>query len=620
MTEQYIYSRSEREFTNSRNQTVSLGFGFVALSPGMNGALKLDAAAHCEDCPRIFLDEEQEGSGLPLLRKVRLPKGRVLLQKSAWIEKGSRDFHVAHGYLLEEEAVKAAGPDQWLALPFQLGDPNEAEGGILLDSLPELPFQKFPSSCGLKEAALGLDQEQFCQLVLACFDALATRRQVLIAWDFERPEARQLRLSVLYWLYACLPQDLRVGLGFDSVFTEKSSLGQIHLAFVDKRAVVPEGQRPSIQLGDRQLPLGGNFLVLDGAILHGGGKYKTDWYGSDGPYTRWLGKIVDVLWAAPAEKGKAAAQALDELQQGLQRQLNSEPEERRLTLSAYDRACASVRSLGELEAACGRKKCVAEGPWCAPAPAQESRPSGSEDHARNSQHQAQQISAADIQSQSNMGAGAAEQQRLRWCQTVAARYRAGEDAAAYIKCTLDELPGLGVEQRRSLEDEIWRQLFQAVYRRSGVIPAREDDISLLSAMCGSWMGDAAMGLMGGLMVREADAAKDLWRVLCRYRTLPSEIYVQLLRGLFWDELNGAERAVWKNCGAKDGINSVRKRRSKLYAEILAAYVSTGDMAAHIKNCLDVFLGADGPHRAKMEEELQVCAGLAGFPINGGSGT
>lgn len=407
MTEQYIYSRSEREYTNAYDQTVLLGFGFVALSPGMDKTLKRDVAAHCEDCPQIFLNEG-EGPGLPLLRKVRLPKGRVLLQKSTWIEKSSRDFHVAHGYVLEDGEVQSASPDQWLTLTFQLGDPNEVESGILLDSLSALPNQKFPPTHHLKDAALGLNQEQFCQLLLACFDALVSRRQILIAWDFERPEERQLRLSALYWLYTCLPYDLRVGLGFDSVFTEKSSLGQVHLAFVEKGAVELDGETASIRLGNRQLPLGGNFLVLDGTILHSDNKYKTECYGKDGSYARWLKRITGILWDTPVEKGESAIRALDNLHQKLQRQLKFVPEEKRMESSAYNSACTSVCDLRELEAACGLGKSKEEEIQRPSVPVKEHKPDDSEVYCRIFQHRTQQISTADIQNLSNMCGGRLE--------------------------------------------------------------------------------------------------------------------------------------------------------------------------------------------------------------------
>lgn len=342
MAEQYIYSRSEREFTNSRGQKVSLGFGFVALSPGMNTALKDAVTAHCADCPRVTQVDGQ-GVPLPLLRKARLPKGQVMLQKSAWIEEERRDFQVAHGYVLEQGEAMAADPAKWFTAPFQLGNPNAAEDEILLDSLPGLAegetfcVDSLMAAMGIQ----GLGKEQFCGLLLACFDALASRRKVLIACDFSRPRERESRASVLYWIYTCLPWDLRAGLGFDSVYTG-SSPEQVHIAFVDKASIRAEGQFPSIQLENRQLSLDGNFLVLDGTIIHNDRKYKTDWYGGSGIYARWLEQAVDTLWNCPEESLPAMIQGLADFYWSFQEQLNVK--EQRLDPQWYDAICERTLS------------------------------------------------------------------------------------------------------------------------------------------------------------------------------------------------------------------------------------------------------------------------------------
>lgn len=330
MTEQYIYSRAEREFTNAHNQTIPIGFGFMALSPGMDKALKQEVAVHCEDCPRVFQTDGQ-GFQLPLFRKACLPKGRVLLQGSTWIEKGTRGFHVAHGYVLDDESVKVAGPGGWLASTFQLDDPNK--GIRPLESLLKIPEDPwFLGFNHLKDSALGLDIEHYCQLLLACFDALTSRRQVLLAWDFEQPSEWQLRRSVLYWIYTCLPYDLWTGLGFDSVYTDKSSPGLTHLAFVDEASIRTEGQTYSIQLGNQMLSLGGNFLVLGGKIEHNDSKYSTDLYGKTSDYARGLGRIVDIVWNGPreADKMQALAQELKAVLRSLYAQMDPMPEGKRL--------------------------------------------------------------------------------------------------------------------------------------------------------------------------------------------------------------------------------------------------------------------------------------------------
>lgn len=343
MVEQYIYSRSKREFTNANNQTIPLGFGFVAFSPGMSSALKDAVKVHCQDCPRLT-QTDSEGVPLPLLRKVRLPKGQLVLQKGTWIEEEIRDFQVAHGYVLEHKEVVEAGPAGWLTAPFRLGNPNAVEGGILLHSLSELPDGETLSFGSLKETitALGLGKKKFCQLLLACFDALSSRGQVLIAWDFERPKEQELRLSILYWIYTLLPYDLWSALGFDSVFTGESSLGQVHLAFVDRVSVQTEGQTPSIQVGNNLLALGRNFLILDGAIIHSDGKHKTEWYGENGIYARWLEQVANTLWDCPADELDSMVQALAQFHQSFQQMQNGK--KLRLDPQWYNAICEKTLS------------------------------------------------------------------------------------------------------------------------------------------------------------------------------------------------------------------------------------------------------------------------------------
>ena len=305
MAEQYIYSRSDKGFVNARGQEVALGFGFVAFSPNMGKALKDAVNVHSKDCPQL------EDARLPLLRKACLPKGQTLLQKSTWVRDGDRGFHVAHGYVLEPREAEAAGPAGWFAAPFRLENPNLAEGGVLLDSLPGLtaqaPFRAYP--LGETMESLGLDRRSFCQLLLACFDAVTAHSQLLIAYDFE---GRDLRASVLYWIYTLLPRELWPSLNFDSVYTEISTPGQVQLAFVERGQLQTEEKYPGIRLGTQTVALGSRFLVLDGRIIHNENKSKPVWYGRDGIYAGWLEETAGALWACPEASAGDITGAVDE--------------------------------------------------------------------------------------------------------------------------------------------------------------------------------------------------------------------------------------------------------------------------------------------------------------------
>ena len=522
MTEQYIYSRSEREFVNALGQTIPLGFGFMALSPGMDNSLKRDVAVHCEDCPRLSQTDSQ-GIPLPLFRKTLLPKGQVLFQKSAWIEKGSRDFHVAHGYVLDAEAVKNAGPAKWLGAAFRLEDPNTVPGGIPpLESRLELSERKPQKFHDLTDAALGLNNEQFCQMLLACFDALASRRQVLIAWDFERPGEQDLRRSVLYWIYTFLPHDLRTRLGFDSVYTDKSSPGLVQLAFVDVASIRDSGLASSIQLGNQIIPLRGNFLIRDGEIIHNDSKYKTEWYLKDSTYANFLGNLVKIVWKCPEDKREAVIRTLGDTQQSLQRQMPSRLEEKQLDPEDYRKACEPIYQLRDLREAAGLDK---------PKP-------------------------------------------------TAGKHKAPP------------------EKHEPSPKEVYRRIFQ---RRMQSPSAK--DLQDLAGIRGE-MKSAAIGLLSAFMVREADAPEaGVSAVLRRYKEqLPPNVYAQLPRRMFFDELDAVDRDIWIKCGVKSGVDAAEQRRCKWYTEIVAAYDAKEDLTSYFRKYLNGLPGISGEQRVSMEEE------------------
>lgn len=541
MTEQYIYSRSEREFTNALNQTIPLGFGFMALSSGMDNTLKRNVKVHCEDCPRLF---QSDGRSVPMrfFRKARLPSGQTLLQESTWIEKGSRDFHVAHGYVLDEPAM-AAGPAKWLAAEFRLEDPNRIPGGIPpLESLSELPGQELPKFRPLRDAALGLGMERYCQMLLSCFDAVASRRQVLITWDFEQPGEWELRRSVLYWIYTFLPYDLWTVLGFDSVYTDKSSPGLTQLAFVDRTLIQDQGKTPSIQLGNQLLSLGGNFLVKDGEITHNDGKYKTEWYGQGLPCAVWLKRLVDMVWNSREEREDDVLQALEDAREKLQHEMRSVPEAKRLNPKTYNKACEqALKLLGRKETAVPAKPGL---PKATPGPA------AVKPEPPKAASEPPKPAAAPTQA-----------------------YR----------------PSPSV-------------MYQDIFKRRKWQPTPNDLITLAS-MRGE-MSDDVIGLLSAFMTRDVDALKagQLLGVLDYYQRLLGDVYPQLLLRLFWDGLSGREQAIWNECGVESSGTMAERRRFKYYHAIAGRYDMTASFTEYVRGVLHSLPGINAGQRNRMEKE------------------
>lgn len=563
MIEQYIYSRSEREFTNVLNQTIPLGFGFMALSSGMDNTLKQDVKVHCEDCPRLF---HADGRSVPMrfFRKARLPKGQVLLQESTWIEKGARDFHVAHGYVLDGPAM-IAGPAKWLAAEFRLEDPNGIPGGIPpLESLSELPGQELPEFRPLRDAALGLGMESYCQLLLACFDALAARRQVLIAWDFEQPGEWELRRSVLYWIYTFLPYDLWSGLGFDGVYTDKSSPGLTHLAFVDRALLLDRGKTPGIQMGNQLLTLGGNFLVRDGEITHNDGKYKTEWYGRSFPYAAWLKRLVEMAWNSPKERRDDVLQTLEDAREKLQHGMRSVPEAKRLNAETYNRVCEQARML------LGRKETA--------VPAK---------------HDLSKVASksAEVKPEPSM---AVTRSPKTAPEPVVVKPAPQKVTSAPPK---DRPAAVPAKEHRQSPSEVYQGIFKRRMWRT------REDLTALASMHRE-VADA-VGLLSAFMAWDVDASNvsQLTDVLDCYQRLTGDVvYPQLLPRLFWDGLTDRERAIWNSCGVKSGNKAAEQRRANFYSAIAWRYNMTRDFTVYVRGVLYSLPGFSVEQRNHMERE------------------
>lgn len=527
MAEQYIYSRAEREFTNALNQTVSLGFGFVALSPGMDETLQRNVAVHCEDFPHFFQTDSQ-GVPLPFFRKARLPKGRVLLQESTWIEGEGRDFHVAHGYVLGDGELINSSPSKWFDILFRLENPNTEEDGIPLESRLEFidgaPFH----AKSLKETvgSQGLSPESFCQLLLACFDALASRRQVLISWDFDRPGERELRYSVLYWIYTFLPYRLWSDLGFDNVYTDKSSPGQTHLAFVGKTSIRTVGQTYNIRIGSQSLSLEGNFLVLDGKINHNDSKYATDWYRKNSIYARWLEQSVNMLWECSEEDRPSIIQALDEFQKSFQKELDTYKErgdrdKEQLDPQWYGVVCMWIFKNGPPQV------------------------------------------LSEICNQVSSSATADEQYDFN----------------------LTFMDLLEEPDRRSILMSLLKD------HKENNAPVGEKDISMLRALFENGLEAPAADLLSVFMAQEADARKEVTAVMNRYQgMLPSKLYSMLPERVFFSRDNEECIQLWAECGVDSSDKAAEQRRYTWFKEIIPENKSIWDMPDIIEQTFEEMNG------------------------------
>lgn len=284
MVEQYIYSRSNSGFVNRRNETISLGFGFMAASPGLDNRTKHDLNIHCSKYNNEAVTDDK-GQLVQMLRKASLPNDQIVFQNNVSIkEPGQRGFHVAHGFVLPAYSSEIAAPERWFALPYFTTDPNLVEGGILLDSLNSLAGKFKPEPLAEVLNAYDLSPETFSQIVLACFETLDGRRQVMIPFDFTLPEARERQEQLLYWIYLFLPFQLRRQIGFDSVYSLGSGPRTVQIVFVSKAILQLSGNQISAKIGRETIALGANYVINGEAVFHGGKLWKAP----DSVFARWI--------------------------------------------------------------------------------------------------------------------------------------------------------------------------------------------------------------------------------------------------------------------------------------------------------------------------------------------
>lgn len=348
--EQYIYSRADRSFTH-HGISVGLGYGFLDLSSGMDKKLKDVVGVYCNQFPRGGAISGDLRS-LPVFQKVYLPQvGRLMLQRNVFLSPNNltsnkRGFHVAHGYLVPKELPDIVQPLKYFMLKYVKGDPNEVEGGInrekpgkfdldikLISEI--LPFRQTMQT-------IGLEKDGLIQLLLACFDALADDTQILIACDFRSADWENTCCMVMYWLFTCLPNELKLKLGVDSIYTEASIPGATHIAFVDKSVIElssGDASRISVKIDRDAEPLRKKFLLVGNQLFYNP-NYKRHWLGRSSLFINWLKYVVDSLWEKnPGWTDNKDNSPLPQAYGKMQEMLEAIPEEQRLDPEQYDVAC-----------------------------------------------------------------------------------------------------------------------------------------------------------------------------------------------------------------------------------------------------------------------------------------
>lgn len=332
MTEQYLYQK----LVDAKGSEIGQGDGYVAFSPGMDSTMRAEVLAHCNQISPAMPDTK------PVFRKAYLSEcRRVLLQSLVrWDTQYPKPFHVAHGYLLPTRSEDALQPGNWLSVKYNLTDLNKSQSDIRLDSLETLDRKKPFVPKPLQETieAIGGDGETFAMLLAGCFGAPAYGVQFILAYD-AKTKGNELRwMDILYWIFSCLPYELRLRLGVDSVYTELSLPDKIHIAFLDVEGIPeheklkPDTPAEEVRIPKRKetVPLGNNMLAINGYVINGKG--ITD---NESVFVKWLKMVAYTLWES---NGKLLPE-LDKIYQKFEEKLELVPYEKRLKPDTYDAVC-----------------------------------------------------------------------------------------------------------------------------------------------------------------------------------------------------------------------------------------------------------------------------------------
>ena len=303
MIEQYIYSRSKKKFINGRGEQINLGFGFMAVTPGLKEKDKEDLLLFCGQYRNKDV-KDASGQLVPMGCKSTLRSGgAAVLQHNCYMTIEQRGTHVAHGFLIPWDSPALVQPRGWFGADFWRTDPNlespgdgETGKGILLDGveqLPGQPLQLWPLAQVMEQ--LQINEQGFSAVLRACFDAVCGQQQVQIAFDFGMPQAEQLQKQVLCWIYQCLPFSLRRKMGFDAVCTDATAVRQYQLTLVPKDTIQIVGQKAYIRRSSLTA-VGNHFMFAQGQLFHVAASNKMEWTGGDSLFARWMDSMVHQLW------------------------------------------------------------------------------------------------------------------------------------------------------------------------------------------------------------------------------------------------------------------------------------------------------------------------------------
>ncbi|MFO1443236.1 hypothetical protein KDN24_08410 [Bacillus sp. Bva_UNVM-123] len=241
--QQHMYTR-EREgvFTSSP------GYDTIAVSKGLDH-LFIKNIIHplCTYYPPkelTSIGERDEGK-YPKSKLITITEtGELILGQSVYKDSdytGERETFFTHNYIVPKERVcdyLYSTEAVFGKLSFQTK--YDLASGKQLEELDNLPSEKItfkPLNSILAE--IQISPEQFQQLVFALISSLTSKKKVYVSLPGNVVNSTEMAFQLAYYLFQCVPFELRKSFGFISYSAEPQNKKNINLMFVEKGSIRP---------------------------------------------------------------------------------------------------------------------------------------------------------------------------------------------------------------------------------------------------------------------------------------------------------------------------------------------------------------------------------------------
>ncbi|MGN7401693.1 hypothetical protein ACTHO0_17725 [Cytobacillus praedii] len=241
--QQHMYTR-EREGIF----TTTPGYDTIAKSKGLdNNFIKKVIHPLCSYYPPRELSNngERDEGKYPKSKLIMVTDtGELILGQSVYKESdytGERETFFSHNMIVPKERAKEylyVADTVFGSLPFRTD--YELTNGSELEELDTLPFKNGhfrPLHSILNE--LNISSEQCMQLIFALISSLTTKKKVYVSLPGDIRAATESAYHLTYYLFQCIPYELRKYFGFISYAAEPQSKKNINLMFVEKGSIRP---------------------------------------------------------------------------------------------------------------------------------------------------------------------------------------------------------------------------------------------------------------------------------------------------------------------------------------------------------------------------------------------